>query len=431
LKNSELVSLSLSSPFTTLYRPEHLVVPGLSYNAMVAWSACTKTFGQIIADQAHLVATLGDRVDDLLIAAEDRMSLIMVMGDDRKRACTGIDGVSRELFNLVWESSLKRRDEHFKVAGEIVNKSGLLELISQLRKAPKLVFIALVNKLFYMKWFTESFRVLANGNSEGIPCDFLESLAIPKCETPDFDFAIERENGIGFNQEEVCEKLEIPQFDKLFDSTDGLDFAHRFFEHIENNVSQSCVKMEAHTARLLVEKFAHVVRAKESNLLGVTTALKANLEKLAQQKCSREMEQFSGRYRQLRTHTLKAPLFEINFTTVRPEILDLARFASSFEAYPILVQEIVRTEDVIRIAEKIVENRVRYMSLGRLLSILESCDDIGPETRVRFELCLRIVACVACFDALTTLQLFVDNSEDRDRVAELCAKVILDPVEVP
>jgi hypothetical protein len=179
-----------------------------------------------------------------------------------------------------------------------------------------------------------------------------------------------------------------------------------------------------------VERFANIVRAKESNLLGVTTTLKENLQKLAQQKCSREMEQFSGRYRQLRNHALKGLLFEINFTTIRLEIVNLARFASGFDTYPMRAQEIVATRDVVRIAEKAVENRVRYMNLGTFMSILESCNEIGPEARVSFELCVRIVCCVACFDAMAILQLLVDNSEDRDRVTELFENATFDPVEV-
>jgi hypothetical protein len=418
---------SVQAPFMTLLRPEHLIVPGLSFWALVAWSSCTKLFGPIIADQAHLVSTLGGQVDDLVVAAQDRMSLAMAIGDERVRVC---EQAPPDLFNLIWESSLRKRDGHLRIAEQIVTNSGLLELISQLRKAPRLVFIGLVNKLFYMKWLTETFRHLVNGRSEDMDCDFIETLAIQRSEIPTFSFEDAGDAAVGFKQDEVCELLHIPPFPEDFQSTDGLDFADRFMLHIECSAADPHVKTEAGTARTLFNQFAGIVRAKEKNLLEIAAQIKENLSRLAHQKCTREMEYFSARYRELRHGTLTRALFEPDFSTERPEIAEIGRIAARFDAYPLVAQRVVRSEDVVRVAQKMAENKVRYMNLEQFRDIIEMSSEIDTDARLGFELCARLACCIACFDTRSLLTLLVDNTDDRDQVMELLDNIVFEPDEI-
>jgi hypothetical protein len=172
------------------------------------------------------------------------------------------------------------------------------------------------------------------------------------------------------------------------------------------------------------------VRAKEANLLMKTSQIKTNLSRLAQQKFAREMENFSDRYRQLRQGNLTRPLFEQDFSTVRPEIAELGFLASRFEGYPLSAQSVIKSEDVVRVAEKVVEVRARFVNLECFREILETCTELDKEVRLRFELCVRLITCIACFDAKVLLVLLVDNTDDRDRVIEIFDTAKLDTGEI-
>jgi hypothetical protein len=439
-----------ASPLMSLLKPSGLIIPGLSFSAIRAWKSCIKKFGRMIADQSHLVSTLGNQTDELLISSENRLSLMSATSDERKQMCENPDS---DLFHRVWESSIKRRNEILGYVDSIVKKSGLLELISQLRKAPNLVFISLIQRVFYMKWFVETFRYLCEGSDAEIAIDFLESLAIPNSVIPDINFQIdlpeasprvgqrpkpppkpdvdqdadsetkrivvdlmfEQSNSIDFQKDDVCEQLGIPLFDGSF-RDDPIAFARTFFDHIENNVQDEYLQEEARTSRTLFDRFVHIVVSKEQNLLSTTAGLKQTLVKLTDQKYSREMENFSRKFREMRKSRINEPLFEYDFSTVRPEIRDLAMLAFQSTEFPIIAQTMVKGKLIPAIAERFVLRGCRFLNLEKFLEVLNSCSQVDLGQRRAIELCVRVYCCIACFDVKAVLLELVSDPSDRERV---------------
>jgi hypothetical protein len=369
--------------------------------------------------------------------------------DERKQMCENPDS---DLFHRVWESSVKRRNEILSYVDSIVKKSGLLELISQLRKAPNLVFISLIHRLFYMKWFVESFRYLCEGSDAADASDFLESLAIPNSVIPDInfqvnltetspegaqrpkppsnphsdsepkrigiDFMFEQSNSIDFQKNDVCEQLGIPLFDGSF-RDDPIVFARNFFDHIEHNIQDEYLQEEARTSRTIFDKFVDIVVSKEQNMLSTTAGLKEKLVKLTHQKCSREMETFSRKFREMRGSRINEPLFEYDFSTVRPEIRDLAMLALQSTDFPIIAQKIVQGKLIPVIAERFASARCRFLHLDKFLEVLNSCSQVDLGQRRAIELCVRVYCCTACFDVKAVLLELVNDPNDRERVVAI------------
>ncbi|OHT00479.1 hypothetical protein TRFO_32844 [Tritrichomonas foetus] len=159
------MELSPSNPLFALAHPKYLVKPGLCYNAMLSWRDCLDEFGPIIADQSNLVSILGNRLDQMLVAAIDRFTLYTCHGDSREEKCKRFMNCKDQIdfsdfFKDIWNLSLKSRDDNLSHTKEIVEKSGFLELVVELRKTPKLIFIALIRRLYYTSWFYKTFYYL-------------------------------------------------------------------------------------------------------------------------------------------------------------------------------------------------------------------------------------------------------------------------------
>lgn len=98
-------------------------------------------------------------------------------------------------FKVIWDLSLKSRDQNLKHVSEVVDKSGLLELIVELRKTPKLIFIALLLRLYYTRWFYDNFYELFTQRNEEDEneeeavknCNFLSDFKIDQIHPPRFD----------------------------------------------------------------------------------------------------------------------------------------------------------------------------------------------------------------------------------------------------
>ena len=148
-------------PIATLMRPQMLVKPNHCFTAIKTWYHCLETFGNTIADQSNLVSTLSSKVDLLMKAATERYQLIISKSDQRLRLCqdfmTKYDEDMSAHFRNIWELSISIRNKNFEIIDEVIDKSGLIELLLELRKSPKIVFIALVHRMLYVKWFVERF----------------------------------------------------------------------------------------------------------------------------------------------------------------------------------------------------------------------------------------------------------------------------------
>lgn len=96
-------------------------------------------------------------------------------------------------FKVIWDLSLKSRDQNLKHVTKVVEKSGLLELVVELRKTPKLIFIALILRLYYTRWFYDNFYELFTTNSdeneeEAVQrCTLLDEFKIDPIHPPRFD----------------------------------------------------------------------------------------------------------------------------------------------------------------------------------------------------------------------------------------------------
>ena len=92
-------------------------------------------------------------------------------------------------FKVIWDLSLQSRDQNLKYVANVVEKSGLLELVVELRKTPKLIFVALILRLYYTRWFYDNFFELytKDGNEE----EEEEEEAVKRCTLLD-DFKIDQ-----------------------------------------------------------------------------------------------------------------------------------------------------------------------------------------------------------------------------------------------
>ena len=77
-----------------------------------------------------------------------------------------------DFFKLIWDLSLESRDKALTYVDEVVDNSGLRELVLELKKTPKLIFIALLTRLYYSKWFYQKFAYLLDRNDRNRNNDF-------------------------------------------------------------------------------------------------------------------------------------------------------------------------------------------------------------------------------------------------------------------
>jgi hypothetical protein len=160
--------LASKAPFATLLKAPDLVRPGHCFTAISTWYRCLEAFGRTIADQSNLVSTLASKLDLLIKAATDRYQLVVARKDDRLKLCgefrPATDRDWSDHFRRIWEMSIAVRNANFDLVDEVVDKSGLIELLLELRTSAKIVFIALVHRLAYVKWFVERFGPVMSGD---------------------------------------------------------------------------------------------------------------------------------------------------------------------------------------------------------------------------------------------------------------------------
>lgn len=144
----------------SLLVPTYLTLPGACNEAIHVWRKCLDIFGRQIADQNRLVTTIADKIGDLTETATSRFHLMTALkiGDTQK--------LEKGDLNMVWNESIENRNANVKTAASVISKSGLLELAIALINAPRFAFICLVEKMAYVKWFTETFAKLFENPEE-------------------------------------------------------------------------------------------------------------------------------------------------------------------------------------------------------------------------------------------------------------------------
>lgn len=178
IKNSPI--LLPQNPLSTINRPIELIKPSLCYHAVQTWRSCVDMFGNLIAEQSNLVSALANKLDDLIEASLNRFALLVSTADNRITLCESFKQNPTSLpqfFNQIWELTLKSKSEGLNIINDVILKSGLIELIIELRKAPKLVFISIMHKFYYVKWFRKTYKDLFD--DENIPFNhFLDDLVV-------------------------------------------------------------------------------------------------------------------------------------------------------------------------------------------------------------------------------------------------------------
>ena len=232
-KNKE--PLPVEKPMASLLRPILLIKPQLCFTAITTWIRCLEQFGRPMADQSNLISTFASKVGVLSKTATERFQLLISQKDERSNICehlmkerltktqtieppqtdtkssTKRNGnqtivqMSKSAkpeeknkpkpkslaahFREIWDLSIKIRNNNLELVDQIIDSCGLIELLRELRKAPKLVFIALVHRLLNIMWFTDTFSHLTSIEiNEGTRFPFFDELVVPTTEIPKYDF---------------------------------------------------------------------------------------------------------------------------------------------------------------------------------------------------------------------------------------------------
>lgn len=190
-KNNE--ELLPPTPFMTLIHPSVLIKPGLCFTAIQTWHDCLEKFGRGIADQSNLASTLPNKLDVLIHGAIDRYQLLISQKDTRDDLCDKFMSNLSDFGNqfiLIWELSLKVRNHNFDLIDDVIDKSGLIELLLEIRKSPKMIFIALIQKIFFTKWFYDSYVSELLTKDEFSDQSLFTELQMDRKPLPDFDFQL-------------------------------------------------------------------------------------------------------------------------------------------------------------------------------------------------------------------------------------------------
>lgn len=184
-----LQNITTVRPCHQLLSPSYLLLPAHSYIALQTWQKCLEGPGQTIADQSKLVNSLSSKLDELTSNAIDRFSLEISQQDGRTNFAKEFGTKPpKEVYTDIWEESIRIRDENLSMVDESIVFAGLIDLVLEMKKAPKIVFMALASKLLYGMWFRTIFKQAINGND--LMLDPLNLLGGPvePLDTPTYDF---------------------------------------------------------------------------------------------------------------------------------------------------------------------------------------------------------------------------------------------------
>lgn len=415
-----------------LLRPSHLILPGACNEAVLVWRKCLNEFGRQIAEQNRLVTTIADKIGDLTKTATSRYHFLTSM------EIGNVEKLEQGDLNSVWEESINNRISNVKMAKEVVTKSGLIELVIALVNAPRVAFIALIEKMSYVKWFVEKFSELFE-KPENYYNIFQEQSAKVKAEYFNFkttfrqilkiDGEIEpkflelpekplkqddkderskqiEEKGIqflgdyfdlksysteipNFNVKVACKSLDIPDFQTETPFSDIVSYSKEFIEFVSSHIENDFIKDECQTILDIFERINKFVRPLEVSIVESIFNLHDNLINYAYSKFTHEMEGFCTNGH-----------FSYDFSMVSDRDLEICRDVNS-----------LKTDDVRRIIPDEVLTKMR-VNIGSLHGV--STDDVlemfadfeGGKYLTDIKICLNIMECGECMDISKFLELF-------------------------
>jgi hypothetical protein len=427
-------ALPNQTPLITLLKPLTLVKPGKCFTGIATWYACLESFGRTIADQSNLVSTLASKVDVLMKAATDRYQLLISQRDQRLRLCrmfhNQTDKNWSEHFRVIWELSIAIRNQNLELIDDVIDTSGLIELLIELRKSSRIVFISLLHRLIYVKWFSERFSYLI-GNAPLEPFEKFEVLTaveIPKvnyaismeveaevCILPGARGAVQRTfhylmgnlklkterppDSTFVDTAQTCLDLCIPPFARdTIDFQDTIPYAEAFFNHVDQNCPDKLLKQEVKSAKSIFLQFTSICQRKESSMVNSVFELKDSLTKYAYAKCTHEMELFSTRFREAKQGVLPAGVesFEFDIVSVNPRVRSLAESLVT-KGTPIVIQSLVSFKTIVLIANEIRDKEMRFARAEEFLEAVAGLN-VSSNEQEELELALRVMECVECFD---------------------------------
>ena len=178
-------------PIHAVVSPQELILPAHSYSAIHAWKACLEISGRTIADQGALVNTLTTKLDQLTADAIDRFSIFICRPDERSNTIKKFADKKNQresIYKEIWNQSIEVRDHNISIVDDIIEYAGLIELVLELKKAPKIVFIALVNKIMYARWLRNTFKNAIEENEALLPPIDLFASQFQSPEPPNINF---------------------------------------------------------------------------------------------------------------------------------------------------------------------------------------------------------------------------------------------------
>ena len=210
--------LPSETPIGTLMRPQMLVKPTSCFTAISTWYDCIEKYGSTIADQSNLVSTLASKLDLLMKAATERYQLLISKRDARLRLCREFMEKKTEdmstHFKRIWDMSINLRDENIELIDHVIDKSGLIELLLEMRKSPKIVMIALVHRMLYVKWFADKFGyLLSDEKVEMESSRVLEPLVVDDMPEFNYELSAPPELSKQSSQETIGEPPKTPPLD--------------------------------------------------------------------------------------------------------------------------------------------------------------------------------------------------------------------------
>jgi hypothetical protein len=344
-------------------------------------------------------------------------------------------------FERIWELSIEIRNQNFEMIDEVIDKSGLIELLMELRKSSKIVFIALVHRFMYVRWFADRFASLINNEvlDGSVSLEKFEMIVHVDIPTVDylvatskvsekppgtapegftFEFLMQSlsahsekiTDAISFNAEQAMTDLDIGQFEGP-DFEDTIAYADAFFAHLERSVADKLLKNEAKTSRAIFKQFTTLCAQKELSMVTSVFGLRDSLKKIAYAKCTHEMEAFSAKFRATKKgNRFEGEPFDFDVASVNDRIRSLAA-SLVLLGTPVIIQTLVSFDSIVALARELADRGMMYSSDEEFLFVAKNIPLDVSEIEM-IELCLRITECVECFDTRQFLSLFPKSREE-------------------
>lgn len=405
--------------------PIELRIPAFCYDAIEIWKRCLSNFGMSLADRSNLIKNFFNRVEVLSDAALNRFKLLCSLKDERIDIDLSNFSSKDEYFTEIWNKSISRRNEYIEVANRVVEKSGLLELVLSLLSSPLDVFILLVEKMAYVIWHSNTFKVyyeindydifrdpktvsdppyynffkdvqqndaLNNCTSDiNIPLNITHKERIAQVEKKKEKYLLEcfpssslLLKPFNFDLERALSVLEKDGFSYTYEG-DIIDYSNKFFDLFKT--CDGIIKDEITSSKLIIRDTIKEVDSMQVDVVNCVFDLRDRLIEYAHTKVSNEMEMFSRDYSSMK------PQFRF---FIPNDSSSLLTFANTF-TWTTIIQDII-SDEIIDKLEKIGP----FSSLSEFLQ--KKNGSLGKDS-ILIEFLINILECSVCFN----YNLFIDS----------------------